>query len=122
MKLDLDSSSGNLIRGFNGSAILVGAESFTRPLILTVDRIIRDWDPPAVEQLADRDFAAILALQPEVILLGTGGRQRFPAATVTTAILRQGIGIEVMNTAAACRTYNILAAEYRRVAAALFVG
>ncbi|CAG0942921.1 hypothetical protein GPROT2_01916 [Gammaproteobacteria bacterium] len=121
MKLDPDITGGHLVRGFTGNAILVGAESFSRPLILTVDRIIRDWDPPAVEQLADADFAAILALEPEVILLGTGARQRFPNPNVTTTILRQGIGIEIMNTAAACRTYNILAGEYRRVAAALFV-
>ena len=63
----------------------------------------------------------MLELEPEVILLGTGERQRFPPLALTTAILRLGIGIEVMNTAAACRTYNVLASELRRVAAALFI-
>jgi len=121
VKLELDRGEGHLIRGCSGSTILVGNESFTRPLILTIDHIIRDWQPPAVEALAPADFAAVLALEPEVILLGTGARQRFPPPAMAAAILRQGIGLEVMDTPAACRTYNVLAAEYRRVAAALFV-
>lgn len=121
MKLDRDKSGGNLVRGFAGGVILVGSESFARPVILTLDRIVRDWEPPEVEQLSVADLAAVLALEPEVILLGTGSRQRFPAAAVTAHVLRLGVGLEVMNTAAACRTYNVLASEYRRVAAALFV-
>jgi uncharacterized protein len=121
VKLDLDKSGGNLIRGFAGGAILIGAERFTGPVIVAVDRIVRDWTPPAVEQLALADLAPVLELGPEVILLGTGASQRFPAPAVTTGILRQGVGIEIMNTAAACRTYNVLASEYRRVVAALFV-
>ncbi len=121
MKLDLDKGNGNFIRGFAGGVILVGQESFTQPFVLSIERIIRYWSPPAVEELTEADFAAALTLEPEVILLGTGARQRFPPTSITTAILRRGIGIEIMNTGAACRTYNILAAEHRRVAAALFV-
>jgi uncharacterized protein len=60
-------------------------------------------------------------MEPEVILLGTGSLQRQPPPALTTAVLRLGVGIEVMTTAAACRTYNVLVAEYRRVAAALFI-
>lgn len=121
MKLELDTGEGNLIRGLAEGAILVGNESLSQPFILTIDHLIRDWAPPAVEDLSPSDFEAILALEPEVILLGTGTRQRFPPARLTAAILRQGVGIEVMNTAAACRTYNVLAGEFRRVAAALFI-
>ncbi len=121
MKLDLDKTGGNLIRSFSAGRVLVGDESFSRPVIVTTERIIADWRPPPPEQLALGDLQPVLELQPEVILLGTGSRQRFPTMVVTTAILRQGVGLEVMTTAAACRTYNVLASEYRRVVAALFV-
>ena len=121
MKLDLEKVGGNVIRGFANGRILVGAEIVSTPLIVTIDRLVLDWSPPAVEQLGFADFQPVLELEPEVILLGTGERQRFPPLAVTTAILRLGIGIEIMNTAAACRTYNVLVSELRRVAAALFI-
>ena len=121
MKLDLDKGSGNLIRGFVGGQILIGENAIRSPVIVTIDQIIENWSPPAVEQLALADFERVLALEPEVILLGTGERQRFPSIALITAILRLGVGLEIMNTAAACRTYNVLASEYRRVAAVLFV-
>ena len=121
MKLDLDKSSGNFIRGFAGGQVLVGSEVFSSPVIITIDRIIADWSPPDVGQLSLADFTRVLELEPEVILLGTGERQRFPPLALTTAILSQGIGIEVMTTAAACRTFNVLASEFRKVAAVLFM-
>ncbi len=121
MKLDLDKSGGNLIRGFTGGRILIGDDSFSAPLIVTLDRIIADWAPPPVEQLVLTDLERVLELDPKVVLLGTGSSQRFPALTLTTAVLRRGIGLEIMTTAAACRTFNVLASEYRRVAAALFI-
>lgn len=121
MKLDLDNTGGNFIRGFSGREVLVGSEAFTRPLIVTAERIIADWSPPAVAELTPVNLAPVLALEPELILLGTGARQLFPSVALTADILGRGIGFEVMDTAAACRTYNVLASEYRRVAAALFI-
>ena len=121
MKLDRDKSDGNLIRGFSGGEILIGANVIRRPVIVTIDRIVHDWSPPAVEKLALEDMRPVLELEPDVILLGTGEQQRFPSMSLIAAVLRMGIGLEIMNTAAACRTYNVLASEYRRVAAALFI-
>lgn len=121
MKLDLDKTGSNLIRSFAGGRIHVGSDAFSAPVIITAERIIADWHPPAPERLSLQDLQPVLDLQPEVILLGTGSRQCFPPMTLTTAILHLGVGLEVMTTAAACRTYNVLAAEFRRVAAALFV-
>ncbi len=121
MKLDRDNTPGNLIRGFAGGQLLIGHEIFRDPVIVTIDRIIADWSPPDPTRLTLADLQTVLDLQPEVILLGTGTRQYFPPASLTAAILGQGIGIEVMNTAAACRTFNVLAGEMRRVAAALFI-
>ena len=75
----------------------------------------------AFEALRPEDFEAVLALRPEIVLLGTGRRQRFPRPHLTAALARGGIGVEVMDTAAACRTYNILMSEGRRVLLAAFV-
>lgn len=121
MQLDRDSTSGNLVRGFAAGELLIGAEVFRRPVIVTIDRIIADWPVVDAAGLTLADLRPVIDLAPEVILIGTGIRQRFPPAGVTMEVLRMGIGIEVMDTAAACRTYNVLAAELRRVAAALFI-
>lgn len=121
MKLDREHGTGNLVRRFTGSEIHVAEQIFRQPVIITLDRLIMDWSPPPVATLAVRDLQALLDLEPELILLGTGARQVFPSPALTTTILQQGVGIEIMDTAAACRTYNILAAELRRVAAALYI-
>ena len=71
------------------------------------------------DALAEVHFAVLAALKPEVVLLGTGSRLRFPSPRLTAALARAGIGLEVMDVQAACRTFNILAEEERRVAAAL---
>lgn len=121
MKLDLEKGTGNLINRFSTGEIIVAGRSYRAPLIVTVDRIVAEWGPPPVASLATEHFAPALALEPEVILLGTGVQQLFPPASVTHAVLSLGVGLEVMTTAAACRTFNVLVSEYRRVAAALFV-
>ena len=121
MKLDRENSAGNLIRGCANGQVLVGSQAFEFPVIITIDRIVQDWTPAQCTVLTLDDLQPVLDLEPEVILLGTGSRQRFPPAMVTAAVLGRGIGIEVMDTAAACRTYNVLASEFRRVALALLI-
>jgi uncharacterized protein len=79
---------------------------------------VQAWTAASFDSLSDSDFAALLNLSPELVLLGTGTRQRFPHPRLTRALTEARIGIEVMNTAAACRTYNILMSEGRRVVAA----
>lgn len=81
----------------------------------------QDWAVPAFEALTEAALQPLLSESPEVVLIGTGLRQRFPAASVLRGLVAAGIGWEVMDTAAACRTYNILAGEGRRVVAALIV-
>jgi uncharacterized protein len=75
-----------------------------------------------IEDLEVEHLQAVLALEPQIILLGTGERQVFPAPAIAAAVQAAGIGLEVMDTRAACRTYNVLVQEGRRVAAALIVG
>jgi uncharacterized protein len=121
MKLDREHGTGNLIHRFTGSEIHVAGQIFRQPVIVTLDRLISGWSPPPVALLDVQDLQVVLDLAPDVILLGTGPRQVFPPPILAATVLRQGVGIEIMDTAAACRTFNILAAELRRVAAALYV-
>ena len=80
------------------------------------------WSVTSFEGLAESDFESLRALDPEVVLLGTGARQRFPHPRLSRVLADARIGLEVMNTPAACRTYNILMAEGRKVVAALMPG
>lgn len=89
--------------------------------IIAADTLITDWQPAAVEQLVAGHFADIAAMEPEVVLLGTGARLRFPPPALLAPLMAAGIGCEVMDSPAACRTYNVLNGEGRRVVAALLL-
>ena len=90
-------------------------------LIVTRDTVLQDWRPPDVDELSIADFGAVLALSPEVVLLGTGERQRIPPTSLYAAFAARGIGLEAMDNRAACRTYNVLLGELRDVAVALIL-
>jgi uncharacterized protein len=90
-------------------------------VIITRDAVLEGWQPPAPEELTLEDFARLLPLTPEVVLLGTGDRQRIPAPALYAGFAARGIGLEVMDNRAACRTYNLLLGEYRDVAVALML-
>jgi uncharacterized protein len=88
-------------------------------VILSASTIVAEPSIQSLDDLVGIDVSRILALDPELVLLGTGARQIFPAASFGAQFLRAGIGFEVMDTGAACRTFNVLVAEQRRVAALL---
>jgi uncharacterized protein len=111
----------NLIRTYETGLIIVNQDSFTRSLIVLPGRLIADWPPQTFEDLALTHLEALVPLQPELVILGTGRRQRFPRAELLAPLVKAGIGWEVMDTGAACRTYNILMGEGRNVAAALLM-
>jgi uncharacterized protein len=90
-------------------------------VIITRDAIIDGWRPPAPEALTLQDFESLLTLAPEVVLLGTGSRQHMPPPALYAAFASRGIGLEVMDNRAACRTYNVLLGEFRDVAIALML-
>ena len=90
-------------------------------MIVLPDRIIENWEPKTFEQLKAEHFEFLLSLQPEMVLVGTGPRLRFPHPSLTKMLPASGIGVEVMDTNAVCRTYNILMGEGRHVAAALII-
>ncbi len=90
-------------------------------VIITRDAVLEGWQPPAPEALSLDDFARLLPLAPEVVLLGTGDSQRIPSPGLYAAFAARGIGLEVMDNRAACRTFNLLLGEYRDVAVALML-
>lgn len=109
------------LRAADGSRAKVNDVVLQRSFILAPNELINDWRPARVSELQPADLEPLLALQPEVILLGTGERQIFPPAAIIAAALTRGVGIEVMTNAAAARTFNVLASEARRVVAAFLL-
>jgi uncharacterized protein len=90
-------------------------------VIVTRDSVLDGWRPSPPESLTLEDFSRLLPLAPDVLLLGTGARQRLPPPALHAAFAARGIGLEVMDNRAACRTFNVLLAEYRDVAVALIL-
>jgi uncharacterized protein len=120
MRFAQDPGSGtNLIRAYGGGELNVNGNIYRGALILSASTILAEPDIKDLDGLIGVDASRILALDPEIVLLGTGARQSFPAATFGARFLRAGIGFEVMDTGAACRTYNVLVGERRRVVALL---
>ena len=111
----------NLIRTYTAGRITVNQDSYAHSLIVLPGQIIADWPPQAFEQLAVAHLETLVSLGPELLILGTGRRQRFPRAELLAPLAAAGIGWEIMDTGAACRTYNILMGEGRNVAAALLM-
>ncbi len=96
-------------------------ETLTRSVIIMPEKIVKDWPPQQRDDLTIEHFDTVIDMQPEVVLFGTGLRLWWPSSTIRLAFAKQHIGFEVMDTAAACRTYNILVYEGRNVAAALLM-
>ncbi|MFH0351636.1 MAG: Mth938-like domain-containing protein [Chromatiales bacterium] len=122
MRLDLQSHPGAYaIRSYRRGAIVVNEETLTQSFIITPTRLLRDWPPQRFDEVLLEHVTAIAQLKPEIVLFGTGTRLRFPPADIAAGLLSAGIGFEVMDTAAACRSYIILLSEDRNVAAALLM-
>ena len=111
----------NIFSGYGPGYVVVNNKRYEKSLITMPDNIIEDWQALTAEQLTEDHFELLIPYEPEIILLGTGTTLRFPSPLVTKNLLKLKIGVEVMDTNAACRTYNILMAEGRNVAAALLI-
>ncbi len=126
MKLHLTAADGHFtVTGHAPGRIDINGRRHQRSLLIMPDRVDADWGPGPTEALA-AEHLADLAVRPgmvagKVLLLGTGSRQRFPPASWLKPLIDLGIGVEVMDTGAACRTYNVLMAEGRDICAALVV-
>jgi uncharacterized protein len=120
MRFTEDSSSGiNVIRAYGSGELRVNDNVYRGAVILSASTLIAEPNIHNLEDLIAVEASRILALEPELVLLGTGARQIFPAASFGAQFLRLGVGFEVMDTGAACRTFNVLVAERRQVAAML---
>ena len=119
MKLHASSpSAAQTITGYGDDYVLINGARRESSVVVLPDRIVQ-WEAKAFDALSTEDFAFLKELDVEIVLLGTGPRQRFPHPRLTAPLARARIGLEVMDSKAACRTYNILVAEERRVALAL---
>jgi uncharacterized protein len=116
-----DFDSELMIRAYTEGQVTVAGQVYRRSLILSPKRLIEDWRPRQPGDLTEQDLQPLHELGPEIVLLGTGASLNFPPARITASLLAAGIGVEVMDTPAACRTYNILLSEGRAVAAALML-
>ena len=101
--------------------VMVNGERHERSIVVLAQEVRSDWDAAGFDALDEAHFTYFLALKPDVLLLGTGKLQRFPHPRLYRALTDAGIGVECMTTPAACRTYNILVAEGRRVVAAIMI-
>ncbi|TDR73521.1 Mth938-like domain-containing protein [Paludibacterium purpuratum] len=115
MKLHEAAAQGrNLITAYEADRIRINQDYFSGNLIVTPDSIV-PWQVESFETLVADDFEALLAFEPEVVLFGSGNTLRFPHPRLTAALAAARVGFEAMDTQAACRSYNILMAEDRRV-------
>jgi uncharacterized protein len=120
VKFHLSQAEGNVVTGSGPGWVRVGADEHRESLVIARDTMVKPW-AATFEALDEAAFERVKALAPEIVLLGTGARQRFPHPRLYRTLTADRIGVEVMDSAAAARTYNIIAAEGRRVAAALIL-
>jgi uncharacterized protein len=122
LKLHLDRSDVRYrITAYREGQVTVNEEVLTRSFVLGADQLLRDWAPASVGELGAAHLAPLAAFEPELVIIGSGRRQEIPAPDVLAPLLSAGIGVEVMDTGAACRTYSVLAGEGRRVALAVLL-
>lgn len=123
MKIELDNTITHpyRINSYEQGSILIGDNRFVSSVIITPSKVITNWQPQSPADIAPHHLDQILEMNPELILLGTGRRQYFPKSDLFLKMAKLNIGVEIMDTGAACRSYNILLEEGRNVAAALLM-
>lgn len=120
--LELDQNkSAYQIRAYEPGMIQINEQKLTASAIVTPNQLISDWAPQSVEELTIASFEPIIAIRPTILLIGTGAKHSFIPIALYGHLLNLGIGVEVMDTSAACRTFNALSAEDRHVVAALII-
>lgn len=122
MRFTLETNdTANIISAVTRDEVRIGERRFASSLIVSVAELVTEWPVASVESVSLSLLEPALRLEPEILLLGTGARTRFPDAALLAELSRHRIGFEAMDTAAACRTYNVLAHEDRAVVAALII-
>lgn len=116
-----DNTSTYQIRGFKPGQIQINQDIYTRSVMLSATQLLTDWAPQKLSELTAEHLNVILSFNPTLVLIGTGETLTFPPIEVYGELINQGIGVEIMNTSAACHTFNVLTAEERKVVAALLL-
>ena len=119
MKLQPDQFNAPFISAYESGWIAVNGEKYTGALIVSSENGCSPWSAQSFDALDASHFVELIASRPELIVFGSGPKLRFPRPVWLAPLMQLGIGVETMDTASACRTYNILASEGRRVIAAL---
>lgn len=121
-KLDLDNNlSTYQIKAYKPGSLRINEDIFTHSIIITPHQLIKDWPPQVITDVSAPSLLPIVALKPDILLIGTGSQLVFLPVDVYGDLINQGIGVEIMDTSAACRTFNALSSENRNVAAALII-
>lgn len=115
------STSPHIIKSYQPGSLVINDLSYNKSLIISYNQLITDWAPQDINELTNQDLEILLQLKLEVVLIGTGSKQHFLSAAILAPLIRGNLGHEVMDTAAACRTFNLLASDGRKVAAALII-
>ena len=122
MKFAQDSQQdGYVITAYDDNSVSINGKTFSQSLVVASTRLKENWDVADIELLTPNHIEAVLSFQPELIIIGTGNRLIFPAIEIYSGIIEHGIGVDFMDTGAACRTYNILMSEGRDVVAGLIL-
>ena len=122
MKFTQQSPNGvHLIRRYGADFVVINTEEIRHSCLVSATTLARDWPPRNVEELTLEHLAPLFDLEPEVVVLSTGAQQRFPRAALRAEFATRKIGFEVMEVGAACRTFNVLISEERRVLAAILL-
>ena len=121
LKFTRELSARLVIRSVSEKAIRINDVEYSDSVALTAEDILGPWTSTSIVELTVADFTAVFATKPEIVLLGTGTSNVFPPRELTFAFARKGVGLEVMDTAAAARTFNVLTNESRRVTAVLYL-
>jgi uncharacterized protein len=120
MKFHLSVNPGqNVFTAHGEGYVQVNQQRYEQPIIVTPEQVLTDWSARSFASLTEADFSHFLTLKPEVVILGTGSQHRFAHPQLYRALSAAGIAVEFMNTPAACRTFNILTAEDRKVVAGI---
>mgnify|MGYP006293937119 CR=1 FL=1 len=118
---EIQTEGANLVKGYAPGELHINEDRYTEPLVVMPEGLWQDWLPARSGELEAHHLEPLLQSSVEVLLIGTGDRLEFPDPVVTAPLINGGIGVETMDTPAACRTYNILMSEARVVAAILFL-
>ncbi len=123
MKIELDANidGKNIISAYDDDSVTIAGRLHRQSIIISPAAAVEDWAPQSFSAVLEQHFARLITAKPEIILFGTGQRHRFPAYDIASNLAEQHIGLEIMDTRAACRAYNFLVGEGREVLAALLM-